>query len=42
MVPQPPWGVVCVSLRNPAVRAYVVEVAARLGAVEGVDYFHFN
>lgn len=34
--------VVCVSLRNPAVRAYVVEVAARLGAVEGVDYFHFN
>lgn len=34
--------VVCVSLRNPVVRAYVVEVAARLGAVEGVDYFHFN
>ena len=34
--------VVCVSLRDPAVAAFVKATAARLGAVEGVDYWHFN
>ena len=34
--------VVCVSMRNPALVAYVQAAAQRLGAVEGTDFYHFN
>ena len=34
--------VVCVSMRNPQLVAYVQAAAQRLGAVEGADYLHFN
>ena len=34
--------VVCVSMRNPQLVAYVQAAAKRLGAIEGTDYLHFN
>ena len=34
--------VVCVSMRNPQLVAYVQAAAQRLGAIEGADYLHFN
>ena len=34
--------VVCVSMRNPQLVAYVQAAAKRLGAIEGTDYYHFN
>ena len=34
--------VVCVSMRNPELVAYVQAAADRLGAIEGTDFFHFN
>ena len=34
--------VVCVSMRNPELVAYVQAAARRLGAIEGTDYLHFN
>ena len=34
--------VVCVSMRNPQLVAYVQAAAKRLGAIEGTDYFMFN
>ena len=34
--------VVCVSMRNPQLVAYVQAAAQRLGAIEGTDYLHFN
>ena len=34
--------VVCVSMRNPELVAYVQAAAKRLGAIEGTDYYHFN
>jgi glycosyltransferase involved in cell wall biosynthesis len=34
--------VVCVSMRNPQLVAYVQAAAKRLGAIEGTDWFQFN
>jgi glycosyltransferase involved in cell wall biosynthesis len=34
--------VVCVSMRNPELVAYVRAAAKKLGAIEGTDYYHFN
>ena len=34
--------VVCVSMRNPQLVAYVKAAAKKLGAIEGTDFYHFN